>query len=524
LRSENLQEDRRSHPEYKAAFTRPLTRADVVAIALEKNMRAALAARRAAIMDQKVTEQWLGLLPRFEVDVSSDWHGEHVAKTSTNVQSGVAGAEFTYGRPQGLQTYKVAGIWNLIDFGMAVHRARQAEGNRAAYLHEVDRVRQNVALDATEAYWQALSARRIADLAADLVTRVEEVDRSLQRRMEEGALSRRVGLRQRAQLLRFLKRLRGHRQGYRIARARLAEVMGVGGAPRLELAPMPLYKGPGRGDIDVQDLEKEALLSRPELHQLDVQEWVKEEEVRATVTDMFPSPDLILRHTREDNPMLLYESWMTLGAQVATDLLRLPQKWHNLQVQKMREELLRHERTVLAVGIMTQVNLSVVEYRAARARAQASGEVTRTQNQLMGVLEAMAAEGNISESEALVEEVNTFFTRMRELQSYADLRIAQARLENSVGRAPAGDVDVLPLTTVAVGSSGGRAPLWKTDRVEEVEAYTPPPEVYGIRGAFYAGLPPAVPRILGPESAPGASSVAPVEGVASAQTPEAETN
>jgi hypothetical protein len=300
--------------------------------------------------------------------------------------------------------------------------------------------------------------------------------------------------------------------------------MGVGGAPRLELAPMPLYNGPGRGDIDVQDLEKEALLSRPELHRLDIQEWVKEEEVRATVTDMFPSPDLILRHTREDNPMLLYESWMTLGAQVATDLLRLPQKWHNLQVQKMREELLRHERTVLAVGIMTQVNLSVVEYRAARARAQASGEVTRTQNQLMGVLEAMAAEGNISESEALVEEVNTFFTRMRELQSYADLRIAQARLENSVGRAPAGDVDVLPLTTVAVGSSGGRAPLWKTDRVEEVEAYTPPPEVYGIRGAFYAGLPPAVPRIVGPESAPGASSVAPVEGVASAQTPEAETN
>ncbi|MBN1257152.1 MAG: TolC family protein [Planctomycetes bacterium] len=493
-RKENVEADRSRMQ--RMMFTRPLDMETAVSYGLKYNLEAKLEERKQEIQKEITKRSWFKLLPSLEGSFDYTNRNNLRASQSVNLETGRVSEATSYSSEKESQTYGINLVWNILDFGISYLQARQAEDDQAIIQQEYRRTRQNLALNISRAYWRCLVNTRAALLAEALIGKVEEEHDSVVKQMADRAILKPAGLEKQARLQKLLLRLRDFTRQAEASKAELAGYLSLSPGTRFELNSADFPYITKFDAYDVEALETEALLSRPELYQEDYKERITQEGVRISILRMLPSPSVFLNHSWDDNPHLYANYWYSVGVKAASNLLDLPRQMTEVKAGTLREELVQQRRMTVAMGILTQIRLTLIQYRSAAERCLALSEILQVQNEFQSVTEKLVREGRTSQSNLLTASVDTFFTYLQYMQAYADVMAMKEQVKNTVGRDPVISKEPLPVQMyIAEGGQKYWPQMldspWNAQKVAAIK----PVEIereYGVNGTAYQDTPETV--------------------------------
>lgn len=433
----------------QVAFTTPLTLEDVVDRVLHNNLDAAVKQHEAEIELESRTGARLKLLPSLILDMERSRRDNYDASVSKTLDTGVTSNDHSISEGKNRAVANVNVAWNLLDFGMSYFRARQATARVEVAEHQLRRTRQNLVLQATETYWNAQVALRAMRRATTLIEEVAERRRIVRKQVEQRMETRRRGLLTDTRLLEAQVRLRRYERDYHTARAQLANLMGVPAGVRFDLVEEPMDAPADPPTLNYPELEQVALSRRPELYKLDLDERIAADEARVALVSMFPNASLFGRASRDQNPFLLESSWYTVGLNASMDLLSLPAKFSRRRLAQREGDLARQKRLALAVGVIAQVHLAGLEFEEGVDEYILLASLAENRRGILEEARREEAEGGTKGEEVIDAEVAAFFAEMRRLEALARIRIARARLMNTVGAEADRPADAPPPTLAA---------------------------------------------------------------------------
>ena len=409
----------------------PLSLEMAVELALCQNLEILLQVHQRDVQNEVAFAERLKMLPSLTIDGTIS---ERSNSPGTVSQVGTGGSSTPLvSQERRVHRNGLSLAISLIDFGLSFYRSRQEE-NRGRILDQQQlRIRQNLVKSVTEAYWKAVVAKYAKESAKQLIGKAERRQALLQKRTAKGTVSRIAGLQNEQTLIEMQIKLNAFSAEYDKARAELANFMGFPHGACFELAGtdlLPIHSL----ELEICELEQEALLSRPELFEQDLQERVAADEVRTAFIQMFPNARLFGETIQDTDRFLIESSWFNVGIQATWDLLRLPSQYRNYLSTKHQVSLVGMTRLSLSVGIMTQVRLAYLTLSDTQSQYQLARDLFRSKSQLLDAAEKEKELGAFSEADIHNLEVDTLISQVNAMRAYADLQIALEQLSNAVGR------------------------------------------------------------------------------------------
>ncbi len=451
VRQENLTQDLACTRQYvtgaeeqgkavSARFPSPLILEKAIGFALENNLDAAVAARRLALQQEALIGSWWRMLPSLMLSGEVSDQNHHVPRSSMGWKNKVQSLEPSVSSDTDTRTFTAEASWNLLNLAVDFQRNRQ-EGLRLK-MEEFDlvRIRQNLAFDVTRAWLECVVAKGTMNKAKALIERAEQRQKILDSQAERRVSNPRLILSESISLLELQQAMRLHKKMYQQSWQKLARLMGVSPAVHVEFARPSAADVPA--GLDMANLgawEKEALMQRPEMARLDMEEQEAQQDANIAFTRLFPSLTPFARYSHDDNSFLSRSDWVNAGLRVSWDLLTIPRLLSERSQGKRKAELVRKQRQAQAMAVVVQLHLAVLEYEDARQALVLARKLEKENEKLFSIIEHGVKTGR-GQSETMLLQVNGGFlqARFNALQAWADLVTAKARIFNSLGRDFAG--------------------------------------------------------------------------------------
>ena len=414
----------------------PLTPSDAMRHALAHNLDYRLLLLEKDIREEAASGARLRLLPDLIVSAEANYRSRVRAVRSKilDVDSGGTFPAHSYSSPKDNRAFDVQLAWNLVDFGISYFRARQA-GNQARIIGQrTRRAAQNLALDVTLAYYRAVAADKAADQARSILGRIQKHQRVIRGQIDGKVLGEIKGLDSEEALVIMRMKLQDFETEHQSAMAELASLIGLAPGAQIAFAHVDFEKLPEQIGLDVQALEREALESRPELFEQDLQERISVDEVNASIVDLFPSPMAWLGHQRDSNRYLKYHSWQAAGLRASWNLLALPRKLSRVREAKLSVKLVKDRRLALACGVLAQTHLAVIACEDDRRQFELARDLSTIRQRKLSAGLKHLEQGQIDAGEVMRMEAEALFARIRSMLAHAELATSVRRLANAVGR------------------------------------------------------------------------------------------
>ena len=417
-------------------ITHPLTLSDALDYASRYNIDVWIAAHERKYQHEIATQSLLKMLPSLIFGAESSRRSKFNASSSESLKTREQSLEPSFSSEKQTDRWDVQAVWNLLDFGISFLRARQQENRVSIAMERERRIQQNLALEVTGAYWRAVAARESAMEAARVLQKLEGMLETVRRETEEKTLSQFDGLKREITLLDQLEQLQRYRHAHLAATTALASLIGLPVGAPITLADVDLDEPVVLFLIDVEALETEALRSRPELFERDLEEAISRDEVRVALAEMFPSVSLFWRRDEDRNKFLSFEQWSSAGLRASWNLLAIPHQIKYREAVKLQTELVKKRRTAIAVAILTQLHLSLIGYAEAADRREIVQTIATKNRALLNALQTAVNNGRSHQGELFDQRLKYLRTRARYLGAHVNLMLSGARLLNTVGRDP----------------------------------------------------------------------------------------
>ncbi|MGB2985625.1 MAG: TolC family protein [Phycisphaerae bacterium] len=412
----------------------PLTLEDALDYAARYNIEAWIAAQESKFQRELATQSTLKMLPSLMVGAGSQERSRFDASSSQSLEKRDESLEPSFSSEKRGGTFDISLTWNLLDFGISFLRARQ-QGNRISIALERERrVVQNLALQVTSTYWRAVAARESAEKAEQIGEEVSVMLADIRKEIADKTISEIDGLKRETSLLERQDELRRFKRDYLKAKTELAKLIGLPPGTPFTLAEVDFDNPIEPLHYDIEELEWEALRNRPELFEKDLEQAISRDEARVALAQMFPSPAMFLQFNYDSNRFLAYENWSTVGIRASWDLLAIPQQIKQRGAVKLQAELIAKRRMAIAVAILTQLHLSLIEYDEGLEQCEFSRTIAQKYGSLLEAVMSQAAEGKSHGGECIEQRMKYLKTRARYLSTYANVMTSNARLLNTIGR------------------------------------------------------------------------------------------
>lgn len=336
----------------------PITLYEAMARAIKYNLDHRLKVMEAALATRRLTSAHLDMLPTLAANAGYVGRSNVLASNSESILTGAESLEVSTSQDKNVGTADLSLTWNVLDFGVSYMRAKQ-EADRTLILEERRRkVVQNIIQEVRTAYWQAVSADRLLNRTAPLM---ERVTRALAqaREIEARRLQPPIEvLTYRRDLLGIVRQLSSLRRQLASAKARIAALMNLPVSSDFRLADMDGGRAVPDVALPVADLERLALVRRPELHEEIYQERISRNEVTRAMLDLLPGIELDVGWNYTSNSFTLNNRWWDWGASIAGNLLDVVTLPTRLDAAEAQIEVVSTRRMALAMAVMTQVRVS----------------------------------------------------------------------------------------------------------------------------------------------------------------------
>jgi len=434
VRRANAEADMQTYRQRGPKLTEPLTLSQAIAYAQQYNIDVWMAANEREYQHELTTHAKLAMMPTLAAGAEYAHRDKYDASSSQSLTTGKESLELSYSSEKTRNAFDLSSTWSLLDFGIGFYRVRQQEQRELIALMRERRLQQTLALQVTQLYWQAVAARESARTAEVLSRDVMQIIETLRKETSQKSISTVDGLAKETALLSQLEELRRYPRAYQQACTELARAIGLPPGTPLTLADVDFNAMIPPASIDIDSMENEALTNRPELYEKDFDEAISRDEVRITIAQMFPNVSLFYRYEWDANRFLAYDTWNTLGVRTSWDLLAIPSQIKAAQSLELQGEMIRRQRTGVAIAILTQLHLALIEYNDLRDRYKSTHELSTKFNDLLSAVQKTAKEGKSNPAETLDYKLRALRSRAKYLTTCALLHTSMCRIENTLGR------------------------------------------------------------------------------------------
>ncbi len=461
-----------------------VTLATAIDYALRNNLSLRAAELEHAIEREAKAATVLRMLPSLQASVGISERNHHNASSSMGLTTGEQSLIPSFSSERNSRPSDLSLVWSVMDFGMSALRARQAEERIRIAEENMRRLRQQIVMDTTVAYYRLRAAEQIIVRFGSLEKEIADQlayyrDQVAQRILSENEQARRV-----MPLLVGLKTLNDLVWERNAAGVNLAKAMGAGSAAALVLASDgDEWDAPPGAEYDREKLFELALSSRPELYRADGETRISTLDARSALLQIYPNVNFTAGAHHDPNRFLVYHSWLEAGVRATWDLLRLPAKIKDAKTAEQRAELTAMRRTVTAASIMVQVTLALLELERTQTRVDYLQAIEDNRRVLISGVEEAIANGKAHQAEALSE-------RIRHMNEYASLAWAKsdhmaayARLISGLGLDPESADAIRPLAVRDVPAPQMAEPA--PNRTSVIVSELPPTESAHGNGSYY---------------------------------------
>jgi len=291
-------------------LTGPVDLYEAIARGLKYNLDKRLKLMELGFADARLQQDATGMLPKVVVDAGysarNNWNGS----SSQSVLTGVQSLETSTSEDRQLKNSDLNMVWNVLDFGLTyLHSKEDADQVLIAEEHRL-KVVQNMIQDIRDAYWRAVSAQHMLPHVDELVTKIEAAIDSSRSARKSGVAEPADQLRLERDLLTNLKDLTEVRRKLLLAKAELAALINVPPGANFSVA-VPDLTGLANPHLQarITDLQKAALLNRPELREEDYKKRISLTEVDAAYVRLLPGIELKAGGNWDSNSFLYANTW-----------------------------------------------------------------------------------------------------------------------------------------------------------------------------------------------------------------------
>ncbi|MBX5481599.1 MAG: TolC family protein [Myxococcaceae bacterium] len=321
-------------------------------------------------------------------------------------------------------------IW---DFGQTTSRIDAARATLAASNESQRATLQDVQLAVRTAYFDALAARALVDVAKEALANQDRHLEQIQAFVEVGTRPE-IDLAQvRTDRANARVQLINAENAYETAKAALNQAMGVEGPTDYELADVPPAPVEGEGQ-ELEDLLAEAIRNRPELAALEYQ--ARAEELNLEVASAGYWPSIGASVSADDSGRDLENRGFSAsgGLSLTWNLFNGFETRARVQESRAQLQSIEAERDLLRQQVRLELERARLAVRAALASLEASQEAESNARTRLKLAEGRyrAGVGNIIElGDAQVALTQAEAQRV---QATYDVSVARAQLLRALGR------------------------------------------------------------------------------------------
>ncbi|MBN1361590.1 MAG: TolC family protein [Sedimentisphaerales bacterium] len=325
-RETNAAQDMRLYRSRAPTIEGALTLEDALDYAARHNIEAWIAAEEVRIQQESVTQMTLRMLPSLRLGTGHQERSRYDASSSQSLETGNESLEPSFSSEKRGTTFDISATWNLLDFGISFLRARQQENRASISMQRERRTRQNLAFQVVRAYWRAAAAKEIAGQAEFLNADISALLEKTRNEIAAKAISQVEGLKRETSFMQRQDELRQYEREYLSAKTELANLIGLSPNTPFVLAPVDFQEHVNTVQHDTVTLEWQALRSRPELFEKDLEQVISRDEAYVAIAQMLPSPAVFWRCAYDSNRFLAFRHWNTIGINASWDLLAVPHR------------------------------------------------------------------------------------------------------------------------------------------------------------------------------------------------------
>lgn len=417
----------------------PISLYDAIARALKYNLDHRLKIMEQALANQQLDLAHYDLLPKVTAQAGYTTRDEYDGSSSMSLLDGSESLVTSTSTEKDIRTADISIMWNVLDFGVSYARAKQ-RADKVLILEERRRkVIQNIIQDVRYAYWRAVSAER---LMKDMYTLLDRTKAALKRSRQIAAQQLqppKKTLEYQKALLENVRLLYELIQRLAPARVELASLMNLPPGARFSLTDQAgNFPEVTSFNLPLPEMEKMALMNRPELREEDYKGRISAEDVRKSLLRMLPGLRFDLGYNYDSNKFLYTNDWWNAGAAVSqniVDLIAGPKRMKAARAQTKIDEM---RRKAVSMAVLVQVHLAYQRLAIARKEYVVARHLDSLNREIYRQTAAALKEGGADELTAIKSATNSLVALMRHYNAYAEVQNAVGRLYNSMG------IDLMP--------------------------------------------------------------------------------
>lgn len=424
--------------------TAPVTLHDAMARALKYNLEARLKVMEQALAQEQVDLASFDMLPRMAANAGYVTRSNVSASSSRSIERGVTSLEPSTSQDQTRRVADLNMVWNVLDFGVSYVSARQQADKRWIAEERRRKVTHTIVQDVQSAYWRAVAAERLLHRIDSLIERV-----NMARENSQQMSAQKVGdiveaySYQRA-LLDATRQLEEQRRALSLAKTELATLMNLPLGSDYQLV-LPKDNELVEPELKVafSDLEKAALVNRPELREQDYQVRISAAETRKSLLRMLPGIEMSVGGNYDSNSFLVNQHWMDAGVKVTWNLFNLFSGPAAMDVAKAGEAVSEMRRQAMSMAVLAQLYVARANFNEAQRQYRTGKELQKLDGDILAQLNNRYQAGNIGELQLIQGELNAVNTSLRNDLAYAELRNAYGQIFVTAGLDPLPETQTL---------------------------------------------------------------------------------
>lgn len=435
----------------QAPVTGPIDLYEAMARALKYNLDHRVEFMQVVLRGTELRAAHFDLLPQVVANSGYAGRDKVNASNSVNVLTGVESLATSTSQDKEISTADVAFSWNILDFGLSYVRARQAADKYLIAEEMRRKIVHRILEDVRSAYWRAVSSERLLNKLQRLKARVRNAQQNARALARDGETSPITAVTYERELVEIKQKILGLQKTLASAKTQLAALMNLKPGTPYRLAQALPRGDTLRLNMNVADMVWTAVHNRSELRDIWYRKRINAHELDAALLEVLPGLQLYAGSNYDSNDFLFHSDWVSWGAKVSWNLLKLVKLPAKRDVIGSQDSLLHERGLAVTMAVMTQVHVSRVRFLHHARELEVVQEYFDVQRRLLRLISEEAYAERASEQTLIREQMNALVAEAKRDIAYAELQNAFANVHASMGLDSAldPDIDALSIESLA---------------------------------------------------------------------------